>query len=461
MRVIGINQSFWLDEAITGVMARDLNLNDLFTHYFPLDNHPPFYLLIIYGLFQIFPNTEIVARIPSLIFGLTSIIIIYNLGKELTGEKSGVIASLLLTLSPIHIYYSQENRMYSLTTMLVLLVVLNFIFYIKNLNKKSLALYTISSILLLYSDYLPCLIFLVTNFYILFYKKFNRLWLFSQLTIVISFIPWIPIFIKQFFGGVTGIGNSEVFDLVLGKFSYKAVPILLEKLSLGRIPIEFDWTLFLVLPSTMIFILIATYGLIKSKVEIKVLLSAWFVLSIIIGLIVSIFIPVFNYFRFLFILPSFLILISLGIINLPNKYQKNTLLIIVIINVFAIFTYYLNPQLQREQWKQAVEWINENKHEKTIILFANSDPFSPYTWYDKNRVNVHGAFNQFYNKENDYNRVSYLVSTTDEVYLITYLQDITDPQRKLQSWLEQENFVKLYAKPFIGVGSIDIYTKER
>lgn len=457
LRLWNINQSFWLDEAITATIARDLPIKEIFNQYLPLDNHPPLYLLLIRGLFQILPASEIVARIPSVIFGILSVYLIYLTAIEIINKKLAKIVALILATSPLAIYYSQEARMYSMVTFLAIGIIFSTIKYLKTRKLIYLISYFLASIVLIYTDYLPYLIFLVTNLVVIFWKKLSKAWIICQVLLVIPFLIWLPIFLKQFALGRHGRGTSEIFDVVLGKFNLQSLPITAEKFVLGRVPIMENLNMILEIIPVLIFLILSVYGLLKIERKYQVLLISWLLIPLVIGFFLSLFLPVFLYFRFLFILPAFYLVVGLGIYFLKKK-QRTILAIVLLINMVGVYLYFTNPSLQREQWRQAVGWIGENKTDETVILFASSDPFAPYLWYRNDNKAV-GGFNSFYGTESDKSKLDKIIKDEQKILLITYLQDITDPKRLMQKWIIGSGFIKTSAKPFIGVGSIDVYER--
>jgi 4-amino-4-deoxy-L-arabinose transferase-like glycosyltransferase len=84
------------------------------------DGFPPFFHFILYGWLRIFGSGE-TARWLSLIFGVLALPAAWLLGREVGGDRVGLWSVLLLTLSPIHIWYSQELRAYSLCFLLALM----------------------------------------------------------------------------------------------------------------------------------------------------------------------------------------------------------------------------------------------------------------------------------------------------------------------------------------------------
>jgi uncharacterized membrane protein len=59
-------------------------------------------------------------RLFSVVVGTLSVPLLFLVGRRVLGVKPGLVAALTLALAPFHIYYSQEARMYSLVTLLVL-----------------------------------------------------------------------------------------------------------------------------------------------------------------------------------------------------------------------------------------------------------------------------------------------------------------------------------------------------
>ena len=85
-----------------------------------IDHHAPFYFVIVWFV-HFLGSSEFWLRIPSAVAGIATIIVVYYLGKEVVNEKVGLFAALLLAVAPYHIYYSQEARMYTFTTLFVTL----------------------------------------------------------------------------------------------------------------------------------------------------------------------------------------------------------------------------------------------------------------------------------------------------------------------------------------------------
>jgi 4-amino-4-deoxy-L-arabinose transferase-like glycosyltransferase len=121
LRLPNLTESLWLDELwATRVMLVDLPT--LWTTIL-LDPHPPVYSGFMFVWITLFGDSELSIRLPSLIFGVVSVGLTYLVGTRYVSRTATVLACLLLALSPVHIWYSQEARPYSAAVCLVLLAV--------------------------------------------------------------------------------------------------------------------------------------------------------------------------------------------------------------------------------------------------------------------------------------------------------------------------------------------------
>ena len=98
-----------------------------------------------------FGYSEIALRAPSVIFGVLTVWLVFKLG--------GKWPALLLATSGLHVYYSQEARMYSLVT---LAVTASF----WALKERRWLIYILASLAAIYSHYLAVFIFPAQLFWV-------------------------------------------------------------------------------------------------------------------------------------------------------------------------------------------------------------------------------------------------------------------------------------------------------
>jgi hypothetical protein len=101
-------KSFWLDEVfVLQVAARKVGA----ILSAQADPHPPLYYLGMHYWLAL-GSSESVARLPSAILGAFCVGLIYLLGRLLWGDWVGRVAAIMLAVAPVHLWYSQEARMY-------------------------------------------------------------------------------------------------------------------------------------------------------------------------------------------------------------------------------------------------------------------------------------------------------------------------------------------------------------
>jgi hypothetical protein len=81
--------------------------------------NPPLYWLLLRGWLGLAGRSELAARWPSVLAGVLAAALTYRLGRALAGRAVGLVAMLLVAISPFLIWYGQDARVYSLLTALV------------------------------------------------------------------------------------------------------------------------------------------------------------------------------------------------------------------------------------------------------------------------------------------------------------------------------------------------------
>lgn len=372
LRLISLNQSLWLDEATT-VLVSKLTLTDLFTKFLPGDFHPPLYYLFMNGWVRIFGFGEISLRISSILFGVGTIYFIYLITKKLFDAKTGIIASVLVATSGLLIYYSQEARMYSLAAFLVTLI---FYLYLQ----RKWILFAIFLVILGMTDYVALLVIPV---YLIFNKDSRKKVLICLIPLLFTFGLWMPIFWKQISGGLALRGSP--WWNILGQVSLKNLGLIPVKFILGRI--GFD--------NKQVYALIAIavcsifgFLIFKSRKSPK-LIFGWLAIPILLGILISIKIPVLYYFRFLFCLPALYILAAGGITKLEGKMFRLFLTLVLAINIASSCLYLFNSGFQRENWRGAAEAVGD-----WPIVYPSNSQQEALIYYQKgNQIVYFGNFN--------------------------------------------------------------------
>jgi hypothetical protein len=116
-RLPRLGESLWFDEVYYSTHQRFRTFGRL------LDSvvewiAAPLYSLLLWGWAALLGEHEVVVRLPSLAFGIGSILLLHALAARLAGPGVALAASAWLALAPAHVWYSQEGTPYALLLLL-------------------------------------------------------------------------------------------------------------------------------------------------------------------------------------------------------------------------------------------------------------------------------------------------------------------------------------------------------
>lgn len=466
IRFVAIGQSLWLDEAINVNNAAGLDFKSLVTNYSLSDFHPPIYHVILKAWILLVGKTEIAVRIPSIIFGVASVYVTYLIAKKLFEEKTARIAATLIATSPLAIYYSQEARMYSLAAMTASLSVY---FFLSLLKKDSLLMwmgFIISTVLMLYTDYLPYLLIPIYILYLLINKKVIskntfKTFIPAIITIFISLVPWLILLPSQLQTGLSTAAASPAWAQVVGSSDLKSLALTFVKFTIGRISHDNDLIYALLFAPIGLFVAFL-FGLSLFRLSrLRSFLHYWLFGVIILAFAISSLVPIYAYFRLLFILPAFYLVIASGVntINWPPL-TRTLLVLFLAINLISSYIYFTNHKFQREDWRAATAYIHQNTTPQTAVIFESTHTVAPFDYYNFGLVDAQGALDSFSpDPQKVKARLKDITLGRDKVFLFQYLSQITDPQGLIFKELSLLGFVNISTKDFPGVGFVYEFKK--
>lgn len=167
------------------------------------DYHPPLYYLFLHFWIDLFSATEFSIRLPSVFFGILSVLMTYVLGSRLYGPFVGLVAAVIISLSPWHLVYSHLARMY---TPLLFFSLCSTYFLFRIMEKPSrfdAIAYLITTVLALYTQNMAVFMVVGQNIYYLSRWVASRRtdglsisflkWCLIQAAIVAIYSPWIMV----------------------------------------------------------------------------------------------------------------------------------------------------------------------------------------------------------------------------------------------------------------------------
>jgi len=126
MRVQNLSEPFFYDEAVYVNLAQHPFHSDFYDDRI-FFRHPPAHYLILAAFGSLWGYSEVMMRLPSVVFAAATILLIYFLGHRLASREVALLAAALLTFNVLHQQYAQAATMYSLFTFLLTLCVYGFV----------------------------------------------------------------------------------------------------------------------------------------------------------------------------------------------------------------------------------------------------------------------------------------------------------------------------------------------
>jgi 4-amino-4-deoxy-L-arabinose transferase-like glycosyltransferase len=199
-------QDIWGDEAFS-IWLSSQSLSQVVVG--GADTHPPLYPFLLHVWLRLAGSSSLATRFLSAIIGTLTVPIAYGLGRRafpvtspprLLGEIWGVggLAALLVSVSPVLIYYSQETRMYGLVTLLAAASVYWAMRLIREPQSwRAWLAYFVSTLAAAYTHYYAFFVVLAENLVLIAFWLHRRQrtalvrWLVVQGGLVLAYLPWI------------------------------------------------------------------------------------------------------------------------------------------------------------------------------------------------------------------------------------------------------------------------------
>ena len=448
LRLVNLNQSLWLDEAVQAITAQN-NLSYILLEIRG-DFHPPLFYFLMHFWVRIFGSSEIALRMPSVLFGVGTVYLVYRINKlfvnGLTNFKIGpLVAALFLATAPFHIYYSQEARMYAAVTFFT---VGSFYYFLRVLDDDRGYLkdgegigYLIFTLLAVYTDYYAFLILPVQWLFLIYKKK--KLLLLASVFSLVFYLPWLPMFITQLKTGSLATQTLPAWGKLVNLSFSKAIPLTFIKFGLGRIVI-FDKNLY---AAVSLFVLIGLGSLIivglrklRKKDVAWLIVLGWLSGPIFIAWIFSLVIPNYQPFRLLLTLPAFYLLVARGISVIKSaRVRALSIVLVLILNFSSLSAYFCNPFFQREDWQGLSSFLKNQSGASVILPSSNSDWAIKY--YDqRNEIKLLFAGRRL-GEIKDTLEISQNLQA-GKVFFIRYLVPLYDPQELILEEISQSGYTK-------------------
>lgn len=406
------SESLWLDEAFTWSYVTQIYQFWELLFVLPTEDvHPPLYYVVVDLWVALAGTSEAALRLPSVVFGIAAVGLIYLLGARLFDRWTGAAAAALLSVSSFHVYFSQEARMYSL---LAALTLASFYFFVdiagdRAHSRTAVLGYLVASTLLVYTHVYGLFVIVAQQAYLFpllvlshrdwpFVGRYSkpsvslREWVATGATLLVLSAPWLLVLFNRVSHFAQGQCSSLVWipepclgsvaNIVTRYCFYCGNPQLFPH-ALGGDP-----TGGLIFPAVLAGVVgLAGLGVVgrKNSAVGRPDRRQWMVL---LWLLVPVVVPfVLSYAFAPILMPRYTIAASLAMFLLVAKGLRTLpvslgvlLAGIVLIGLLApLAPYYADTQ--KQQWDAVAPAVESEADEQALVLVSQSHFVTPYQYY--------------------------------------------------------------------------------
>jgi uncharacterized membrane protein len=482
------DKGLWLDEAFSVWMGWQ-SLPELFEWLVRIDQHPPLYYTLLHFWLWL-GDGEAQARSLSALMGTLTIPVIFLIGRRMAGAGVGLIAAFILALSPFHVRFAQEARMYTLLTLNASLAILaltclltddraatlrigrQFGHALRSLRTTDRATprvrevstdlawvgYIVFTTAALLTHNTTVFFPLAANLFVLgliavrrrwpsathlsvpaltdFEPPTLRNWLLTQLSVFLLWSPWLAPFIIQSVGVYQEFWIPpptwgvvvETLRTFIAAFSPGAVGVL---------------SLFL----AALFVGLGLFHL-RGQPAAAIFLITLFLTPFVGEWLVSLRRPIFYDRTLIWTTIPLYLLLACGIRQLNYRWvMAVTLVGFTVISLLSLQNYYRH--FQKEEWREAAAYMATHVQDDDLILFNATWVQIPFDYYFRtanSRAAKHGAPVDLFDRgilepkmgKEDLPRLRSLLRNRERVWLVYSHDWYTDPERLIPRALEVE-----------------------
>lgn len=394
-----------MDEATTYLQTRADSMLSVYSAVMTQEGHiGPLYHVLNYLLCQLFGYSEWGLRLPSAIYGTVAVILVYKIAETLTNNHVALLSSILMAISPVLVWYSQEARMYSLWVMLILITTFLFIRVLEQRQLWLWVLFTIFASLSVWTLLNSVFILLSLGLYlVIFFKMYKREFCFYIVSMFVAAASYFPGIIALLAKGPVSVGSSRtttVFDFIYAFYVFNVGttlgPSLLGiRMSLKHLgSVNTAWEIVsqhgvLLMPSLLLYGSIFLYGTYKAVTTRKddnnifVLVMLFVPLVMVFGItLFSSSLP-FNVRYILCVLPFYLIFLSAALNELSTRKRWILLSGMIFLSVFSLFNHYFKAEYAKLDFRSVVKYLNETMTDSDNAIIIHEGANSILRYYDK------------------------------------------------------------------------------
>ena len=476
-------EGLWIDEAFSIWIARQA-VPAALSWLVRIDQHPPLYYVLLHLWLRLGDGAATV-RALSAIASTLNIPVIYALGRRLLGLKVGVVAAVVLALSPFHIRFAQEARMYALLSLNVSLSMLSLAYLLTDPRTSSVPLgrsllaclrgwlrpwrtpadavrtdlawggYVAFTAATMLTHNAAVLYLIAANVFVLGWigtgrrwpgegrwlvRPTLRNWGLAQVGVLLLWSPWLGAFTVQ--------ASAVYREFWIPAPTWHTVVETVQSLLCWYLPQRLGWA-WAIWAGYGLLLLLGTYRLRRRPgrawllwvIALTPLVGEW---------LVSLFRPIFYDRTLIWTTIPLYLLLALGICQLSYRsFVLTALAMVATVNGLSIREYHV--RFQKEQWDEAAAYVSDRVQAGDLILFHATWVQIPFDYYLNRPVEERGVPVDLFDRgvlepkmtAEDLPRMQALIRDRARVWLVYSHQWYTDPQGLVPATLDRALVLQL------------------
>jgi 4-amino-4-deoxy-L-arabinose transferase-like glycosyltransferase len=310
---------------------------------------------------------ELAARGFSVLCGVLTVAVVFLIGRKLAGSTAGLVSAGLLALCPLHVWYSQEIRMYALQTLLV-----TASWWL--LLARRWPWYAVVTALSLYTQYTSAFAVVAQGVYVVWRERaVLRSWLWSVAAVAVMFAPGVPLLARQYGGGTFGYWLKE--------FSW-ADPLRFLALLSGAIPKNPGpyW------PWAVVSLVVVVLAAIRTDTQKRVPPLLWVVVPVGLLAVLSVRANVFLPRTLVMVAPAFALLLGLAVVSSQSgrwlSLKAMMTALVVAGNLVALSRYYWGENAWiRSDLRAAAARVVAEYRPGDLVVHTSRFSYRPFQFY--------------------------------------------------------------------------------
>ena len=371
-------QSLWFDEIVIVALAK-MSWYDGFIAALGqgMQLTPVFHGII--KLWLLVGDSDWLLRFPAVLFNVLTLPLLFHLGRLYFDKSVGLLATFLFAINPFQIWYAQELKLYALLPFIAAGAMYSFCQMIRTRGEHGLGLLILFNLIGLPAHYFMFLISTVQFLYLILNFKSTHLllyhWIIAQAIGVFPLILWWVFIIQQQFFTV-GIGWIPI------PYWYSLL------LTLWNVLFLYTGTLSIVTVMALIVVIISLgfgFRSMETQINWRSLMMLWLLFPPIITFVLSFGQVSFYVDRyFLIVTPILTIFMAIGLLNLPGRLLRwSVLLFFIIVTGLGVWrVYFDNENFSKEDWRKLAYLLDTRVEPDHLVITCTDGHWLSLEYYN-------------------------------------------------------------------------------